>query len=99
MIGLEVHDKLELSSIDKLSRLSLSGSSNLKVEVKGPFWKQDNLLLPGHYEFVLQITKDTETISLDRRYSDFDLLRQALECIYPGLFIVPLPPKDKFITF
>ena len=53
MVSSDGQNKLELSSIDRLSRLSLSGSSNLKIEVKGPFWKQDNLLMPGHYEFVL----------------------------------------------
>jgi len=55
--------------------------------------------MPGHYQFTLQTKKDLELVQVDRRYSDFELLRQALECSYPGLFIPCLPPKDRFITF
>ena len=55
--------------------------------------------MPGHYLFTLQTKRDLENVQVDRRYSDFELLRQALECAYPGLFIPCLPPKDRFITF
>jgi hypothetical protein len=79
--------------------LSLSGSQNAKISVLGLSWKQENLLMPGHYEFLLQVNKEgQENIQINRRYSDFDLLRRTLECMHPGLFIVPLPPKDKFIS-
>lgn len=81
------------------SIVNLPRSSNFKIEVKGVFRKQDNMLMIGHFEFTLQVTKNNEVHTVDRRYSDFDLLRRAITCQYPGLFTVPLPPKDAFIAF
>jgi hypothetical protein len=51
----------------------------------------------GFYEFSLRVKTEEEEYNIERRYSDFLLLRKALEAIHPGLFIFPLPPKDKFI--
>jgi hypothetical protein len=58
-------------------------------------------MLPvGYFEFTLQLQKESgEIIKIERRYSDFLLLRKCLECLHPGLFVFPLPPKDKFISF
>jgi len=36
---------------------------------------------------------------VERRYSDFDLFRQALCHEYPGFFIPLLPPKETFLAF
>jgi hypothetical protein len=52
----------------------------------------------GHFEFTLQVTRSQDVLSVDRRYSDFELLRKAICCVFPGLFISPLPPKDAFIA-
>jgi hypothetical protein len=57
------------------------------------------MVLTGFYEFTLHVIKDHESYNIQRRYSDFLLLRKALEVSYPGLFIFPLPPKDKFLQF
>ena len=77
--------------------------SNDSIVIEGPYWQPENVLMPpgGYWYFELKITKSTskELVTIFRRYSDFDLLRQALECLYPGLFIYPLPPKDTFIFF
>jgi hypothetical protein len=37
--------------------------------------------------------KGDGTTSLWRRYNEFELLRNYLECIYPALVIPPLPEK------
>ena len=86
-------------SASRFSMVNLPKSSNFKIDVKGPFRKQDSLLMISHFEFTLQVRKNDETCSVDRRYSDFYQLRRAIICIYPGLFICPLPPKDTFIAF
>jgi len=53
--------------------------------------------MKGYYEFTLKFKKgETESV-IERRYSDFLLLRDALECMHPGLFIHPLPPKELLI--
>ena len=67
--------------------------------MKGPLFKKENLVIPGHYEFTLSVTKQGETVTVERRYSDFYKLREALECLYPGLFIPVLPPKGFIIAF
>jgi len=76
----------------------LPPSATCSIEIRGPFWKQENVLLPGYYLFTLQVKRGSDVVTVDRRYSDFDLLRKALEVIYPGIFIPCLPPKDKFIS-
>lgn len=55
--------------------------------------------LTGFYEFSLHVVKEDEDYNIQRRYSDFLLLRKALEVTLPGLFIFPLPPKDTFLQF
>ena len=55
------------------------------------------LVTSGFYEFSLRVKTEEEEYNIERRYSDFLLLRKALEALHPGLFIFPLPPKDKFI--
>jgi len=45
------------------------------------------------------VTRQGETVTVDRRYSDFDKLRKAIECLYPGFFVPVLPPKDMGISF
>ena len=83
--------------------------SRLTIEVTGPRWHQDNIIYQGHYEFCVQsyrsgpcklnFLSDRTITEVERRYSDFDLLRQALSCEYPGFFIPMLPPKETFLAF
>lgn len=53
----------------------------------------------GHYIFTLKVKTNSDSFQIDRRYSDFDLLRRAIEVQWPGLFIPCLPPKDALISF
>ena len=80
---------------------AISADKEWKIEVQNLVWRQENILkvpgLTGFYEFTLQVVKDDEKYFILRRYSEFLLLRKALEVTYPGLFIFPLPPKDKFL--
>lgn len=83
--------------------------SKLSIEVEGPRWCQENVIMQGHYEFrvisrrtgpsKLNFLTDRAVTEVDRRYSDFDLFRQALCCEYPGFFIPMLPPKETFLSF
>lgn len=101
-IGSQVDADLLASSdlhASRYSMVNLPRSSNFKIEVRGPFRKTDSLLMIGHYEFTLQVTKNQDVCSVDRRYSDFDQLRRAIACVFPGLFIAPLPPKDMTMSF
>jgi hypothetical protein len=55
--------------------------------------------LGGHFEYTLNVTnRNQDQCTVDRRYSDFVLLRRAIICMFPGLFVSPLPPKDTFIV-
>ena len=61
----------------------------------------DNLL-QGHYEYTLKLAregKEHNSIEVERRYSDFEILRQALVCEFPGLIIPRLPSKDPSVGF
>ena len=72
-------------------------------------WHQDNVIYQGHYEFQIQSFRagpsklnfltDRTVTEVERRYSDFDLFRQALCIEYPGFFIPVLPPKETFLAF
>jgi hypothetical protein len=77
----------------------LPRNSNFFIEVKGPFRKGGYVLSLGHYEYTLNVTnRNQDKCQVDRRYSDFDLLRRAIVCMFPGLFVTPLPPKDTLIA-
>jgi hypothetical protein len=59
------------------------------VEVKGCIYKKEmfkmeNLIAIGHWEFHLQTTNQSSVTQVERRYSDFEKLRQAFECRFPG---------------
>ena len=69
------------------------------IDVKGPLFKKESLVTIGYYIFTLSVTRRGETVTVDRRYSDFDKLRKAIECLYPGFFVPVLPPKDMGISF
>ena len=97
----QVYRQESLENIDLESRL--------QIEVTGPRWHQENVIYQGHYEFNVQsfrsgpsklhFLSDRTVTEVERRYSDFDLFRQALCCEYPGFFIPMLPPKETFLAF
>ena len=107
-------DKLpEPSALEqRLSSLELAADdleSKLCIEVEGPRWCHENVILQGHYEFRVQSCRtgvsklhfltERAVTEVDRRYSDFDLFRSALCCEYPGFFVPMLPPKETFLSF
>jgi len=85
-------------SLGNYSVVSLN-QNDLQIAVKDPVYIQEKALLPGHFEFKIEVTKSQERYSIDRRYSDFELYRDSLQCHFPGLFIAPLPSKDYLMPF
>ena len=43
--------------------------------------------------------KEHNAVEVERRYTDFEILRQALVCEFPGLIIPRLPAKDASVGF
>lgn len=75
--------------------------AGLIIDVVGPRWVSDNLL-QGHYEYTIRLTRpgnEHNAVEVERRYSDFEVLRQALICEFPGLIIPRLPAKDASVAF
>lgn len=57
-------------------RLQEQGQLFESVEILGPYWRQSNVMFMGYYQFTLTLKRsDLETFQVDRRYSEFDLLR------------------------
>jgi hypothetical protein len=99
---LEQQDSVKTTNLnDMAADLFEVEHTKLMIEVAGPRWISDNVL-QGHYDYTIKVFREGSefgVIEVERRYSDFEILRQALMCEYPGLIVPRLPVKDASVTF
>jgi len=60
----------------------------------------EGALYAGHYEYAVECLPrgDTEIVTVYRRYNHLHSFHEALACMWPGLFVPQVPPKEA-LTF
>lgn len=97
----EIEQSFSVGSQLNLGQQEPEASEKLLLDVLGPRWVSDNLL-QGHFEYTIKLSRaglEHSCVEVERRYSDFEILRQALVCEFPGLIIPRLPAKDASVAF
>ena len=91
-ISLENPNLSKISEIKcKLSDKTLLNNRKIKVEIKNPK-NSEKSLLSTQYTLYDVCTESLAWI-VQRRYSDFDWLRNILNKLYPRMYIPPIPGK------
>jgi hypothetical protein len=61
------------------------------ITIQNPKAIETSIFQPNY--IIYEIITDVTQLQVERRYSDFDWLRQTLKKIHPGLYCPPLPQK------
>lgn len=67
------------------------------LEVKNPILKSGGVATK-HHTYTLQGTDSQGPLEITRRYKEFNHLREVLYTRFPGLYVPPMPPKQKLVS-
>lgn len=102
-----MYEPKHLSTITEVSEPSHSNLStfignvpisNVKIHVSDPIIHDDSYL-SKHVTYLVHGEDSSGSFHVQRRYSDFQTLRNQLQNRWPGCFIPPTPPKKLYGNF
>ena len=84
------------SSEDKdmeIAKAIIEKSSGIEIKVHNPQEKKGGAFSKNYYTYEISGKEKKGSISVQRRYKEFDALRERLKLNWPGIFIPALPEK------